>query len=677
MKRFFIWLLVLCTALTVGISARGNDGPKFLLLEDSSRRLMVLWPDTGLQTLTDQYVLDYHYDSENGILWYTAMEGNQPVLCSIDPWGGQPVYHDIVESEQTLESRAQPGISLFGEPNKTVAQMAQAATEIIVKKEGRYGSINASDNGHGMSVGIMQWHENRALELLKNIIQQIGPQLAVGMLGDALYEDIMTSTSWDERAAQAHELEGLKSILSCAAGKAVQDAIAERDVTGYINYGMNKGLESSLALVYFADVQNQWGSGGAYRQLNKAIEMYSVDACDVTLEMLHTACKAYSSNYHTRRNAVYQECLALGWEEFTVTLRPPQNVTALCSGSEAAISWDPVENAAGYTCRILTMVWGEGYKQVGDLVQTEDPHCSVTLDTAGNYFAEITAWAGAVQSEGSLWAQLDVLETPVICEVALSGVEATISWDMVPSAVRYLCRITDETGQQVCPPVETYDRFCTVSLEAGREYRAFVTARCQGSISQESDGFAFWVPVGAPANVQATARKGNVTVTWAAGEHAQSYRVELLQEGEVVYTADTDRLTHTFAVVPNGDYTARVAALPDPQGVYGEAFVFSVTDTDPQGKLQSEAEVERRENAIAVQVTMFYAEQPCFVLAAGYQEGRMVSIGLARSDPNGNLFLLDGDADEVRVLTVDSLTHMLPLCHLLHIPQTDFFEPQP
>ena len=664
MKRIFIWLLVLCTVLTIGISARSSDEPKFLLLEDSSRRLLVLWPDTGLQTLTDQYVLDYHYDPLEQVVWYTAMEGNQPVLCSIDPRGGRPVYHDIIEDEETLENRGQPLLSLLGTPNKTVAQMVKAAMDIIYANEGNYGSVNADDHG-ALSIGKVQWHANRALNLLKTIVNANEVQ-ARDILGDALCNEILTADSWSTRTVDAAEKSAISKLLTTDAGKAAQDALAEKDITAYIDYGMKKGLESSLALVYFADLQNQWGSSGAYKQLQKAAGEGAIS--DVTLEMLHVACLDYTTNYHARRNTVYNYCVGLGWEEFVVTLKRPQNVSALCIGSEVAISWDPVENAAGYTCRILTMVWGEGYKQMGDLVQTEEPYCTVTLDAAGNYFAEITAWAGDVQSESSLWTPVDVLETPVIRGVDVSGFEATISWDMVPSAVRYTCRIADEDGNTVCAPVETYDTSCTVSLEPGMRYYAYVIAERTNSISLGSEGYFFGI-VGAPTDLQASPRKGNVTVTWAAAQNAQSYRVELLQEGEVMCTADTDRLSHTFAIVPNGTYTARVAALPDPDGVYGEELVFTVVDTDPDGKPQSEAVVDRQDGRCAVQVTMFYTDAPCFVLAAGYKDGRMVSVGLAQSDPNGNLFLLDGEADEVRVLAVNSLTAMMPLCDLLHIPQ--------
>ena len=118
MKRLLTVLLLLATVLSVAVSARGADAYQFLLLEDSTRRLMVITPDKGLQLLTDQYVLEYHYDEQARLVYYTAMENGWPVLCAIDPEGGEPVYHPIIEDEETLAAREEPPISLLAAPNK-------------------------------------------------------------------------------------------------------------------------------------------------------------------------------------------------------------------------------------------------------------------------------------------------------------------------------------------------------------------------------------------------------------------------------------------------------------------------------------------------------------------------------------------------------------------------------
>ena len=46
--------------------------------------------------------------------------------------------------------------------------IAEKAAEIIFANEGNYGSVNKNDNG-AVSVGKVQWHGNRALNLLRTI----------------------------------------------------------------------------------------------------------------------------------------------------------------------------------------------------------------------------------------------------------------------------------------------------------------------------------------------------------------------------------------------------------------------------------------------------------------------------------------------------------------------------
>ena len=45
----------------------------------------------------------------------------------------------------------------------------QKTSEIIFANEGGYASVNADDNG-AVSVGRLQWHGTRALNLLKKIV---------------------------------------------------------------------------------------------------------------------------------------------------------------------------------------------------------------------------------------------------------------------------------------------------------------------------------------------------------------------------------------------------------------------------------------------------------------------------------------------------------------------------
>ena len=74
----------------------------------------------------------------------------------------------------------------------TVKAVAAKAAVIIYGNEGGYGSVNANDNG-AVSVGKVQWHGSRALDLLKTIITKLGQRQAENILGAALYKEIKTA----------------------------------------------------------------------------------------------------------------------------------------------------------------------------------------------------------------------------------------------------------------------------------------------------------------------------------------------------------------------------------------------------------------------------------------------------------------------------------------------------
>ena len=81
-------------------------------------------------------------------------------------------------------------------------EVAAAAAAIIFANEGGYTSINANDNG-AVSVGKMQWHGNRALSLLKTIVQKMGQTTAANILGITLCNEILTAANWQTRTGQS------------------------------------------------------------------------------------------------------------------------------------------------------------------------------------------------------------------------------------------------------------------------------------------------------------------------------------------------------------------------------------------------------------------------------------------------------------------------------------------
>lgn len=200
----------------------------------------------------------------------------------------------------------------------SVDEMTQVAVEIITRNEGTYGSINRNDNG-AVSIGILQWHATRALQLMRSIANA-DTASAQSILGNTFYNEVMTASSWNTRTFSAAEGTAAANLLTTSAGKSKQDALAYSDVQGYINAGKQYGLTNAGVLVYFAELYNR-GSGVAARILSAA--KGSGSYADITLAALHNAAlvdRGNSSGYYTSRlNDAYNTVISLGWGDASVT----------------------------------------------------------------------------------------------------------------------------------------------------------------------------------------------------------------------------------------------------------------------------------------------------------------------------------------------------------------------
>ncbi len=188
-------------------------------------------------------------------------------------------------------------------------QVAAQAAAIIFANEGGYTSVNANDNG-AVSVGKVQWHGSRALDLLKKICK--AESRAEEILGASLYTEVTKATQWNTRTVNQTEKAAISKLLGTTAGKAAQDRQAEEDVTAYVTHGVNMGIEDPKSLVYFADLENQ-GGAGASRRVGQAAIKNAGGAAKVTLAFIHSAALAdrVMGKYKTRRNSTYSKAAAL------------------------------------------------------------------------------------------------------------------------------------------------------------------------------------------------------------------------------------------------------------------------------------------------------------------------------------------------------------------------------
>ncbi|MBQ8914839.1 MAG: InlB B-repeat-containing protein, partial [Clostridia bacterium] len=195
----------------------------------------------------------------------------------------------------------------------TFDDIVAAASTIIRQNEGHYYSVSADDNG-ALSIGWIQWHANRALNLLKTIVAADTAE-AQEILGEALYKEITTATSWSTRILTKDEAARVSLLIDTDQGHKAQDDLAAKDISSYINHAIGLGITDPVALVYYADIENQCGQGGALRVAKAAAALAgSYEA--ITIEEIYKASLADVSagNHPARRNRTYNNCLLLNWE---------------------------------------------------------------------------------------------------------------------------------------------------------------------------------------------------------------------------------------------------------------------------------------------------------------------------------------------------------------------------
>ena len=201
------------------------------------------------------------------------------------------------------------------------------AESLICSNEGNYGSVVLNDNG-ALSIGKMQWHANRAADLMKLIVAQDN-KAAYDILGAKLYSEIIAlngNNAWSRRILTSEEGKLVSELLVTDAGKKMQDELMDSDISVYINHAYNNGLRNAAAVVYSADIENQCGSGGASTCTKEAANLVD-NVNEVTLNEYHIAsvCYGYHVNswskinetnrrsFITRRINTYVTVSGYGW----------------------------------------------------------------------------------------------------------------------------------------------------------------------------------------------------------------------------------------------------------------------------------------------------------------------------------------------------------------------------
>lgn len=163
--------------------------------------------------------------------------------------------------------------------------LAEIAAKIIFSNEGSYDSVAWNDHdclakpknftssctcGHSkngaISIGKIQWHANRARNLLIKIreknqskFDEICNKRRAGGLIFLLNE----STSWGGMRNWSESCpigKAIKEILGTEESKQAQDEQAIEDVQKYLDTAKSGGITDPACLIYLADIINQYGS---------------------------------------------------------------------------------------------------------------------------------------------------------------------------------------------------------------------------------------------------------------------------------------------------------------------------------------------------------------------------------------------------------------------------------
>lgn len=509
----------------------------------------------------------------------------------------------------------------------TARDVMLAARKIILSNEvandQAYGAINRNDNGHGISLGLLQWNSNRALYLLQQILDEY-PQ-AEKTLGTELYLKIKEDDSWNGYNSSTRfvpttaQATALAKVLSSKAGKEVQDAQVESDIYTYISVGYDIwGIRNAAALVYFCDLTNQCGSGnyggttGAGKIANAAKALAGGSASDVTLNELHEAAllDTVAGAYAARRFATYTKtadtAVEKSWNYYNEgDRRIPVSTVTYASKSEE-IAW--LQNALNLAVDAGLDVDGKyGSKStnaVKTFQQTYQSQYKLTVDGyAGK--ATIVALLRVLKSKDKLGVSAyDFTKVqPVLKSAGYTAGYAKLSWEKVVGASGYyIYRKIDKGSYKKIGTVKSglTLTYTDKSPQAGStNYYRIVAYQAGGTTLKSNEKSVFYLQT--PVLDKASASKSSITLTWTPVNGAEGYII-YRKSGSSTYSevkrvsgqsasncTDTGLAAKTTYVYTVRAYKGSVTSAYDANGLTATTPAATTTVTPKKPSLKSAA----------------------------------------------------------------------------------------
>lgn len=303
-------------------------------------------------------------------------------------------------------------VNIFAQ-TATFEQIVNASVDIIVYNEGTYTTVINNDNG-SVSLGKICWHGTNALNLLKKVVAK-NPSQALNILGSALYNEIITSSSWDNRITTNSEAAALSILLATNESHEVQDVSAYEYVSGYVTLGQSAGITEAQSLVFFADYANQNGRTGAVNFYKKVLNTYG----EINLATLYAG-----SSQNSRRTRTYNFCATINWTEYSDPSKTNDtaspvitNVTVSDVTSEGfTVSCDITDNTSVSEVYFAVHHEDDGIDGINCYIQNpQSPQVSHTVNVSdfmsrsGNYIVYIYAFD---QAGNYAYAVLNPINVP-------------------------------------------------------------------------------------------------------------------------------------------------------------------------------------------------------------------------------------------------------------------------
>lgn len=187
-------------------------------------------------------------------------------------------------------------------------QLFEHCKSIYMVLEGNYDTVVPNDS-NALSIGFMQWHASRALQLLKKICAA-APQRSKDILGTSFYNTIVNASSnaWSNFVPNSSQTAAIKTLIGTDVGRRIQDETARVEILEEAQHGWNRGVRSEAALLYYCAVENQYGIGNVRYFMSYVRETlanyFGVGENDpiATLNLFHNAVLKASEKYNSIRN---------------------------------------------------------------------------------------------------------------------------------------------------------------------------------------------------------------------------------------------------------------------------------------------------------------------------------------------------------------------------------------